>query len=50
MTTLVVLLGLAIAVLSIGLLWLVAALSKLIFNRSAVDFNDMSYGLEDEEL
>jgi hypothetical protein len=50
MTLLVISLGIAIAVLSVGALWLIAALSKLVFNRSAVDFNDMSYGLEDEEL
>jgi E3 ubiquitin-protein ligase DOA10 len=50
MTLLVISLGIAIAVLSIGVLWLVAALSKLVFNRSTIDFDDMSYGLEDEEL
>jgi prepilin signal peptidase PulO-like enzyme (type II secretory pathway) len=50
MTWLLLALGLGIAVLAIGVLWLIAALGKLIFNRSAIDFDDMSLGLEEEDI
>lgn len=50
MTWLLLALGLGIVVLAIGVLWLIAALAKLVFNRSGIDFDDMSLDLEEDDI